>query len=282
MSKKALKKKSWKGCTGHVNALNLKELKSKLINCYPVHSKGHEEVVRSFKHFCGARKVGEVYSDNSGELIKATKAMKINHEGSQPGVAVSNCIAERNNQDIMAGTKATLETAGLPACCWPYAAPHYCFTSNTAHLEGVQSAWAQTHMNGEFPGFRVPFGAKVLFKPSNVRTQDLPGKMESDALVGVFAGYQIEPGYKWNGVYLVWPIGEFDTFSLKKDTRAEDFQIRTPHKTSVVKFSNGPWEFPLRAKYVLANYDAQGRSEGKDAAVIETAAPPPANADAPP
>ena len=176
VSKKALKKKGWAGCTGHVNALNVKDLWSELINCYPVHSKGHDEVVRSFRHFCGTRRVAQIYSDNSGELIKATKAMKVNHEGSQPGVAVSNCIAERNNQDIMSGTKSNLEMAGLPACCWPYAAPHYAFMHNTSHLEGVESPWALTHKNGEFSGFRVPFGAKVLFKPSNVRAQDLPGK----------------------------------------------------------------------------------------------------------
>ena len=125
VSKKSIKKKNTMlGCTGHTNALNMMDVWSRMKNCYPVRDKTHEEAVRSFKHFCGDRKIGRVYSDNSGELIKATKAVKVNHESSQPGVPVSNAIAERNNQDILNGTKAALETAGLPACVWPYAAPH--------------------------------------------------------------------------------------------------------------------------------------------------------------
>ena len=90
----------------------------------------------------------------------------------------------------------------------------------------------------KFGGLQIPFGAEVLFKPSGVRLEDKPVKWESDAKVGVFAGYVLQPGYTWQGEYLVWPLSAFLNFSLKKDTPAADFRIHTPHRTKVIKFRN--------------------------------------------
>jgi len=42
VSKRGCKKRTWVGCTGDTNALNIKDLWSKLISCYPVKDKGHE------------------------------------------------------------------------------------------------------------------------------------------------------------------------------------------------------------------------------------------------
>ena len=114
--------------------------------------------------------------------------MRINHESSQPGVPVTNAIAERNNQDILNGARCALAIAGLPACCWPYAAPHYCMMVNTTFEDGVESPWSLTHKRVEFPGLSIPFGAEVMFKPSGTRPADLPGKWEGDSVLGIFAG----------------------------------------------------------------------------------------------
>ena len=89
-----------------------------------------------------------IYSDNAGELKAAAEKLKVLHEASEPGVPVSNCLAERNNQDILNMTKPALCQAGLPACCWPYAAPHACFMENTHWEDGKESPWSKTHKKG--------------------------------------------------------------------------------------------------------------------------------------
>ena len=115
-----------------------------------------------------------MFSDNSGELIRATKAMRINHEGAQLGVPVGNAIAERNNPTIMQTTKAVMEIAGAPTCLWPYAAPTVCLmldvtdpdTSSDAwesqSAQRTKSAWELTHKH-KLHGLLIPFGAEVFF-----------------------------------------------------------------------------------------------------------------------
>ena len=63
-------------------------------------------------------------------------------------------------------TKTALCAAGFPACAWPYAAPYVCFQENTHWEDGQESPWSMTHKKGEFTGLKIPFGARVLFKPS--------------------------------------------------------------------------------------------------------------------
>ena len=98
-----------------------------------------------------------LYSDNSSELKAAAEKLGVPHEGSQPGVPVSNAIAERNNQDILAMTKTAQCAAGFPACAWPHAAPYVCFQHNIHWEDGQESPWSMTHKKGEFTGLKIPF-----------------------------------------------------------------------------------------------------------------------------
>ena len=81
--------------------MNIKDLWSGLIASVPVKDKGQAECARAIKFFAGPRKIQRLYSDNAGELKAAADKLKVLHESSEPGVPVSNCIAERNNQDIL-------------------------------------------------------------------------------------------------------------------------------------------------------------------------------------
>ena len=108
VSGKTAGKATWTGIGGYRNALNVKDFLFKHINCYPIFSKGDEEVICPFRDFCGDREMGRVFSDHSGELIKATKACKVPHEVSQPGVPVGSPIAERSNSIIQQATTAIL------------------------------------------------------------------------------------------------------------------------------------------------------------------------------
>ncbi|MFM7985196.1 MAG: hypothetical protein ACKPKO_38350, partial [Candidatus Fonsibacter sp.] len=49
-----------------------------------------------------------------------------------------------------------------------------------------------------FYGKLVPFGAKVVFKPSDTKS-DSTTKVEPTSLTGVFAGYELASGYRSGG-----------------------------------------------------------------------------------
>jgi transposase InsO family protein len=74
--------------------------------------------------------------DNSGELQKACKMLRICRDCSQPGVPQTNALAERIVQDITNGSSAALLQAGLPPCYWPFAVQPYCVLDNTNHESG--------------------------------------------------------------------------------------------------------------------------------------------------
>ena len=96
---------------------------------------------------------------------------------SLPGAPQTNAVVERLNGDILDGTRTLLARAGLPACFWPFAAEHYCLMENTHSGHDHHSPYYHTH-GDEFHGWRLPFGAKVMFKPSDTKGVDLT-KMES-------------------------------------------------------------------------------------------------------
>ena len=98
-----------------------------------------------------------------------------------------------------------LLAAGLPQYFWEYAMTCYCLFDNIGRVDGEGvSPWSRTH-GRDFKGTLVPFGSKVFFKSTTdlVKKQ----KFEDRAIVGVFAGYEITPGYGWSGIYLAWTRG---------------------------------------------------------------------------
>ena len=249
------------GIHGFKNTVNIKDLWSGLICSFPVKDKGNAEARKAFKFFAGERKIQKLFSDNAGELKAAAEKLGIQHEMSEPGVPVGNCIAERNNGDILNMTKPALCCAGMPACCWPYAAPHACFMENTHWESGKESPYNKTHKKGEFLGLKIPFGARVDFKPNPTRPNDVPGKFEPDAVAGIFGGYEMNAGYVWSKRYYVWAVSDFDGLSLKKNIPPEQFKLREPFRVSQLKIIPGDWQFPLKARYELINTKIEGDEE---------------------
>ena len=111
----------------------------------------------------------------------------------------TNAVVERLNGDILAGTRTVLVRAGLPTCFWPWAGEHYCFMENTHYDYASESPWYRTH-GDEFTGERLPFGCKVIIKPAETKNVD-KSQMEEPTITGIFAGYEITPGYGWSGAY---------------------------------------------------------------------------------
>ena len=64
-----------------------------LVHSYPVKDKSADKVIDCIRHFCGGRKAFEMYSDNSKDIMAATKALQAQRQGSQPGVPQNNAIA---------------------------------------------------------------------------------------------------------------------------------------------------------------------------------------------
>ena len=207
----------------------------------------------------GKRLVTGLYSDNSGELKKACKIAKIQHDGGQPGVPQTNAIIERTNLDIVHGARCCLDPAGLPPCFGSFAAPCYCFLENTTHKisEVGVSAWFKSQ-GADFEGLRVPFGCKVIYMPSDTKATSETGKWDSPTSIGVFAGYWIQPGYTWHGEYLVWNLVEFADLDCSLDGARLGRTFGEHHVVKRVTLCQDTISFPLKAEYERVNNTLEG------------------------
>merc|ERR1712242_684642 len=91
--------------------------------------------------------------------------------------------------------------------------------------------------------------------------------MEPSSRIGIFAGYFIEPGYKWGsststGKYHVWDVDSFQNVCLAANSPALKLaRLRTPATVKSLEIPEGSWTFPLKIAYDLANYTLEGRKE---------------------
>ena len=134
-----------------------------------------------------------------------------NHAKTSPGISQTNAVAERQVRDIQAGTRALLIQAGLLACFWCYAAPAYCFGTNTKSTKDNASAYSLRFPTaGEWPHPFIPFGARVVFmRTSTLSKKDKPAKFAPTACVGILLGYRMHPGGNWRHEYEVAELPEF-------------------------------------------------------------------------
>ena len=200
-----------------------------------------------------------LYSDNSGEIGAALKELRIMPHNSLPGEPQTNAVAERNNGFILAGARTSLVRAGLPACFWPWAAQHYCLMDNIHFTQDKPSAWFKTH-GSEFEGPLVPFGAKVIFRPADTKSISKT-KFEEPTVTGVFAGYELTPGYNWSGTFLVWALDDFAGEDLSTDAYINSPQVRHPHRIKRLELPADGVSFPLKAEYDRKNHTLEGATE---------------------
>ena len=125
-------------------ALIIWDIYTGFIMAYPTAGGDADSVVRAIKHFCGRRKIKQVYSDDGPELISACVELKLNHDLSLPGRPQNNSLAERTNQFIIDQTSACLAHAGLPTCYWVQAITALCHLMNVEEVNG-SSAWLRLH-----------------------------------------------------------------------------------------------------------------------------------------
>ena len=98
--------------SGSAVALVVRDVATTFECVYPAHPKPSEDTVSSLQMFIGNAAVHIFYSDDVDELISAPRFLNIPHEG----VPHTNGIVERVAQDMIAGTRTLLVSAGLPGC----------------------------------------------------------------------------------------------------------------------------------------------------------------------
>ena len=82
---------------------------------------------------------------------------------------------------------------------------------------------------------------------------------------GIFAGYEMGPGYQWNGIHTVWPLEDFVNADLSTFSRAMHHRHRYPHIVKVVELpTQGVW-YPLRGEYERVNHTLEGIRETEEA-----------------
>ena len=226
-----------------------------MIQSFPMKEKDADNIVLSIKRFAGNRKIAFAYSDQAPQFVKACKELKITLDTSVPGRKVTNSLAERNIQFLVGIAATCLLEAGLPACYWSYAVSCVSHLLNIEELEDG-SAWQKMHKE-KFTGPAIPFGAKVVFKPSDARKREQSTKFDPKGLIGVFAGYVVEAGQKWSRKMLVWNLVDFKKVNLAFDCEGVPMLLQRPHITERVELLS-PITFPLKSEYERMNGTIEG------------------------
>ena len=234
-------------------ALVIKDLFSGFTDCIPMRRINTENTKIALQQFLGPDpKIGRVYSDNAPQLRAAIRSMGLAWESSQPGVPVTNSRIERQNQLILDGTRAALAQAGLPMSFWSLAARTFCFNLNASEDKTGESPWKK-RFGCETEAKLIPFGAFVDFKLAG--TAD-PPKLASKLQPGVFMGYRVHDGYKWNGEYKAIELADFASLPLHYNTSHLTFASCQIHV--VQRLERCPVSFPLSKYYDMHNNTLEG------------------------
>jgi hypothetical protein len=234
--------------------------------CYPVPTKSGDDAYISLNHFVGPdATVKSIWTDGSKELKYAVKRLGWNPSKSTPGISQTNSVAERQVRDVQAGTRTLLHQAGLPACFWNYAAPAYCFGTNTKSTNGEPSAYAlRFPTEGEWPHEFIPFGARVHFMRTKTLTgEDKPAKFAPIGAVGILLGYRLHPGGKWRHEYEVAELPEFADLDLAYNSKPKQMRKIRVQTVQEVRLPEEGITFPLKAHYEWRNSTLGGVKSGR-------------------
>jgi hypothetical protein len=194
---------SSRGLSGENDAFVVKDTWSGLIHAYPAPSKEAAYALSRVMRFRGRRRVNLVYSDNARELAHAARSVEAKHELSTLGIPKTSSMIERTSRVILAGATACLLEAGPPPCHWSFAAPCFC-ANHTCATRADEGPPCSLTRKAEFGGEIFPIGCLVTFLKSHARGE--AGRWEPQGELGVFAGYRLQHGNKWNNEYLVWGL----------------------------------------------------------------------------
>ena len=97
---------------------------------------------------------------------------------------------------------------------------------------------------------------------------------------GVFLGYVIRPGHKWNGEYMVAALEGFVGKDLRQYALASACNVNTFDTVTKVEWPGGPVQFPLQERYNQHNQTLAGLEGGLVDPNNESIEPRPENREA--
>ena len=214
------------------NAFMVKDEYTGLKQMFPLHEKSTKMHEQAFKFLLGHKNCIMTHSDNSSEITDALANLGIPQSMSEPGVPQTNGVAERANQDILEGARTNLVQAGLPACFGPLSAECYCVNDNISPDSDGESKYYRFHeYKQEFNGWRLPFGCEVIYKPSVTSERLAQNKWAPTSRHGIFVGYELKPGYIFNGAYRVYDFEDFCKNAIKSGYISESVSASIPTRT---------------------------------------------------
>ena len=244
------------GVGGYTDSFNFLDLGTGWKHSEPTKSNDTDEIHLCLAFIAGDERIKLIYCDGAPAYKSACKRMQILSEKAQPGIHQTNARIERCNADILAGSRVLLVQAGLPSCFWPYVTACYCFLENVTEVDCESSPWFLRH-GAHFMGLALPPGCRVFFFPAPTKYK--PSKADARLQCGIFLGYRLAPGGRWNGEYIVADLDDFVSKPLHSDARHTDFHIY-PHITKQVKLDSKGIVSPLKEAYDKANFTLEGRS----------------------
>ena len=209
-----------------------------------------EECYWAIRHFKGTSFVDLLFSDDAKQFRRSTKLLGVPWEHAQPGQPKSNGIAEALVGSLNDAIRACCVTAGLPSCFWPFVGVTVAILRNAWRHEDGTSAHAE-RFAVEFAGRCITPGALVWFRPSVTKVK--MAKMMPRLQPGIFLGYELTQGCKWNGVYFVADLESFRGIHLNQAMSAKHF-THIAHATKVVRLPDSDnFVFPLKKQYDFDN-----------------------------
>ena len=89
-------------------------------------------------------------------------------------------------------------------------------------------------------GHRFPFGAQVSYKPSEKVSKRLP-RWDGSTILGIFVGYEMKTGCRWNGAYLLIPKSILQTWKQGKRTHCDSVrEVVWSNETEIIFLPENP------------------------------------------
>ena len=144
---------------------------TKWLQGFAARTESSDECVKAFQRFLGPQvKPEHVYTDNSGELIKALDELNWPHDTSTPHRFQTNGVVERAVRVVKEGTSCALVQSGLAEAWWPEAMSCFCFLKNVVDILADGQTSYKKRYGVDFSGPVIPFGAEVTYKPITEKT----------------------------------------------------------------------------------------------------------------
>ena len=161
------------------------------LDAKPVASKDAHTTRVALRDFAGTCNPKLFYSDNAGEFKQAAASLEWRHDTGTDNRPATNSVIERQNRNILEGTRTALYKAGLEHKFWSRAIQCWCFLSNVSrvHESDGKTVWKRRH-GIKFEGKLIPFCAEIHYLPTADREVQQRQKCAPKMVEGLFAGYK--------------------------------------------------------------------------------------------